>query len=42
MEYITKDNDDECLNVFENRRLTDDEAIKIIKLHYKVDHAKRG
>lgn len=39
IEYINKENDDECLDIPEKQRLTDDDAKKIIKDHCKVDHA---
>lgn len=39
IEYITSDNDDECMEINEKRSITDEEAIKIIKDICKVDHA---
>jgi len=38
IEYITKDNEDGCLDIPEKRRLTDDDAIKIIKDYCNIDH----
>lgn len=37
-EYINRENNDECLDVINKRRITDDEAIKIIKSYCNVDH----
>lgn len=39
IEYLNKENDDECMDICEKRRLTDDDARKIIKEHCKVAHA---
>ncbi|MBH1941276.1 transposase [Mobilitalea sibirica] len=38
IEIINKDNDDECLDILEKQRLTDDDARNIIKRHCKIDH----
>ena len=37
--YINKENDNECLDMPEKRRLTDADARKTIKDHCKIDHA---
>ncbi|MCF8012376.1 MAG: transposase [Clostridiales bacterium] len=39
IEYINKENNDECLDIHEKRKLTDNDARKVIKDHCKVDHA---
>lgn len=39
IDFINKDNEDECLDMPDKRGLTDDEAIKIIKAHFEVEHA---
>jgi len=39
IEYINKVNDDKCLDMLEKRKLTDEEAKKIIKDHCHIDHA---
>lgn len=39
IEYINKENDDECMDIAEKRRLTDEDAIKIIKAHCKIANA---
>jgi len=38
IEYINKENEDECEDILEKQRLTDNEAIKIIKAYCKVEH----
>jgi REP element-mobilizing transposase RayT len=38
-EYISKENYDECLDIYERKQLTDDNARKIIKEYCKVNHA---
>jgi len=38
IEYINKENEDECEDIPEKQKLTDDEAIKIIKAYCKVEH----
>lgn len=38
IEYINKENGDECMDTPEKRQLTDNEAIKIIKAYCKVEH----
>jgi len=38
IEHINKENDDNCLDITEKQRLTDDEARKIIKAHCKIDY----
>lgn len=39
IEHINKENADKCLDITEKQRLTDNDAKKIIKMHYKIDHA---
>jgi beta-N-acetylglucosaminidase len=39
IEHINKKNEDKCLDITEIQLLTDDEARKIIKEQYKIDHA---
>lgn len=38
IEYINKANGDECEDVLESKKLTDDEAMKIIKTYCNVEH----
>ncbi|KUO58655.1 hypothetical protein APF79_03685 [bacterium BRH_c32] len=38
IEYVNKENDDECMDMPGKRRLADYDAIKIIKSHCKVAH----
>lgn len=37
IEFINRENDDKCLDISEKRRITDDDAIKIIKERCEVD-----
>ncbi|AOT70378.1 transposase [Geosporobacter ferrireducens] len=37
IEYINKDNDDKCLEIKESQQITDNDAIKIIKAHCKIE-----
>lgn len=37
IEYINRKNGDECMDVTEKQRLTDDEAKKIINAYYKIE-----
>ncbi len=39
VEYVNTGSDDECMDIPEKRRLTDDDARKIIKEHCKLDQA---
>ena len=39
IEHINKDHDDKCLDIQDKIRITDDDARKIIKNQYKIDHA---
>jgi len=39
IDYINSENEDECLETNEKRSITDEEAIKIIKAHCKIEHA---
>ena len=38
IEYVTKENDDECLDIMEKQQITDDDARKIIKDHCNIHH----
>lgn len=38
IEYINNKNNDECEDISEKQKLTDDEAIKIIKTYCKAEH----
>lgn len=37
-EYVNRDNGDECMDISEKQRLTDEEAIKTIKLYCKDEN----
>lgn len=39
VEYINSENDDKCMDLTEKKWLTDDEARKIIRTYYKIEHA---
>ena len=38
IEYVTKENDDECLEIMEKQQITDDDVRKIIKDHCNIHH----
>jgi REP element-mobilizing transposase RayT len=38
IDCINKDYDDKCMDIQDKQRLTDDEARKLIKTQYKIDH----
>lgn len=38
IEFVNQDNDDKCLDIVEDRQITDGDAIKIIKEYCRVDH----
>ena len=40
IEFINQENDNQCMDLSEKRQITDDEAIKIIKKHCQIDHAR--
>lgn len=39
IQYINRNNDDKCLDMAEKRRISDDEAQKIIREHLRIQHA---
>lgn len=39
IDHINKDYDDKCLDIQEKQRITDDDARKIIRTQYKIEHA---
>lgn len=38
VEFVNQNNEDKCLDIEENRQMTDEEAIKIIKEYCKIEH----